>query len=141
MSVYHFEMEMCCSMQVRSLIHELELCKQVGDITGRVVHPRYPAAPRDDTLFDSMNLYAKLADDGKVEFPLYPVVNGSLIKATVETPVYNINKIGAKALYEKFLEYNDIVLENYGEDIRRLENGETVTNLTVREEDLERYLR
>ena len=80
-------------------------------------------------------------DDGKVEFPLYPVVNGSLIKATVETPVYNINKIGAKALYEKFLEYNDIVLENYGEDIRRLENGETVTNLTVREEDLERYLR
>ena len=29
MSVYHFEMEMCCSMQVRSLIHELELCKQV----------------------------------------------------------------------------------------------------------------
>jgi hypothetical protein len=67
MSVYRFEMEMCCSMQVRSLIHELELCKQVGDITGRMVHPRYPAAPRDDTLFDSMNLYAKLADDGKVE--------------------------------------------------------------------------
>ena len=47
MSVYHFEMEMCCSMQVSSLIHELELCKQVGDVTGRVVHPRYPAAPRD----------------------------------------------------------------------------------------------
>ena len=61
MSVYDFEMEMCCSMQVRSLIHELELCKQVGATTGRMVSPRYPAAPRDDTLFDSMNLYAKLA--------------------------------------------------------------------------------
>lgn len=80
-------------------------------------------------------------DDGKVEFPLYPAVNGSLIKAIVETPAYDINKIGAEALYKKFLEYNDIVLENYGEDIRRLENGETVTNLTVREEDLERFLR
>lgn len=67
MSVRDFEMEMCCSMQVRSLIHELELCKQAGDVTGGMVHPRYPAAPRDDTLFDSMNLYAKLADDGKVE--------------------------------------------------------------------------
>ena len=67
MSVRDFEMEMCCSMQVRSLIHELELCKQVGDTKDRMVHPRYPAAPRDDTLFDSMNLYAKLDEDGKVE--------------------------------------------------------------------------
>ena len=67
MSVRHFEMEMCCSMQVRSLIHELELCKQVGDTKDRMVHPRYPAAPRDDTLFDSMNLYAKLDKEGKVE--------------------------------------------------------------------------
>ena len=54
-------------MQVRSLIHELELCKQVGATTGRMVSPRYPAAPRDDTLFDSMSLYAKLDDEGKVE--------------------------------------------------------------------------
>ena len=67
MGTYDFEMEMCCSMQVRSLIHELELCKQVGDTSGRFVHPRYPAAPSRDTLFDSMNLYAKLDDDGKVE--------------------------------------------------------------------------
>lgn len=67
MSTYDYEMEMCCSMQVRSLIHELELCKKVGDVTGRFVHPRYPAAPSRDTLFDSMNLYAKLDDEGKVE--------------------------------------------------------------------------
>ena len=67
MSVRDFEMEMCCSMQVRSLIHELELCKQVDDTKDRMVHPRYPAAPRDDTLFDSMNLYAKLDENGKVE--------------------------------------------------------------------------
>ena len=67
MSVRDFEMEMCCSMQVRSLIHELELCKQVGDTTDRMVHPRYPAAPCDDTLFDCMNLYAKLDKEGKVE--------------------------------------------------------------------------
>ena len=46
MSVYDFEMEMCCSMQVRSLTHELELCKQTGDVKGRVVCPLYPAAPQ-----------------------------------------------------------------------------------------------
>lgn len=67
MGVYDFEMEMCCSMQVSSLIHELEQCKQRGDVKGRVVHPLYPAAPSRDTLFDSMNLYARLDDEGKVE--------------------------------------------------------------------------
>ena len=67
MSVYEFEMEMCCDMQVGCLIRELELCKQAGNTKGRVVHPRYPAAPSRDTLFDSMNLYARLDDDGKVE--------------------------------------------------------------------------
>jgi hypothetical protein len=67
MGVYDFEMEMCCDMQVGSLIRELELCKQTGDTKGRIVHPRYPAAPSRDTLFDSMNLYARLDDDGKVE--------------------------------------------------------------------------
>ena len=67
MGVYDFEMEMCCDMQVGSLIRELELCKQTDDIKGRIVHPRYPAAPSRDTLFDSMNLYARLDDDGKVE--------------------------------------------------------------------------
>jgi hypothetical protein len=67
MSVYDFEMEMCSDMQVDSLIHELELCKEVGETTGRVVTSRYPSAPRNDSLFDSMRLYAKLDDDGKVE--------------------------------------------------------------------------
>lgn len=67
MSRYDYEMEMCCSMQVSSLIHELELCKRVGDTTGHTVHPRYPAAPRDDTLFDCMNLYAKMDNEGEVE--------------------------------------------------------------------------
>ncbi len=67
MSRYDYEMEMCCSMQVSSLIHELELCKRVGDTTDSTVHPRYPAAPRDDTLFDCMNLYAKMDNEGKVE--------------------------------------------------------------------------
>ena len=67
MSVRDFEMEMCCDMQVGCLIRELELCKQAGNTKGRVVHPRYPAAPSRDTLFDSMNLYARLDDDGKVE--------------------------------------------------------------------------
>ncbi len=66
MSVYDFEMEMCCDMQVDSLIRELELCKQAGNTKGRIVHPRYPAAPSRDTLFDSMNLYARFDDDGKV---------------------------------------------------------------------------
>ena len=100
MSVYHFEMEMCCSMQVRSLIHELELCKQVGDITGRVVHPRYPAAPRDDTLFDSMNLYAKLADDGKVLFYLNGLplrnrlaIQGYLLAIIGDLPIYRADNL------------------------------------------------
>ena len=67
MSVYDFEMEMCCDMQVDSLIHELELCKKVDETTDRVVTSRFPSAPRNDSLFDSMRLYAKLDDEGKVE--------------------------------------------------------------------------
>ena len=67
MSVYDFEMEMCCDMQVGCLIRELELCKQAGNTRGRIVHPRYPAAPSRDTLFFFFFLYARLDDDGKVE--------------------------------------------------------------------------
>lgn len=67
MSVYRFDMEMCYSMQFRSPIHELELCKQVGDVTGLIVHPRYQAASRDETPFDAMNLYTKLVDNRRVE--------------------------------------------------------------------------
>ena len=42
MSVRDFEMEMCCSMQVRSLIHELELCKQVSDTQETTVIENFP---------------------------------------------------------------------------------------------------
>ena len=109
MSVYDFEMEMCCSMQVRSLIHELELCKQVGATTGRMVSPRYPAAPRDDTLFDSMNLYAKLDDEGKVELSgtvfYWNHIDGDTQETTVIENFPDIDaclewlKIGGKSKY------------------------------------------
>ncbi len=61
-----FNMEMCCSMQISSLRTKLEECKRDGR-TNCVVSPNYPAASNEDYLFDCMNLYATLGDDGTVE--------------------------------------------------------------------------
>jgi hypothetical protein len=64
-------MEMCCGMQISSLRTKLEECKRDGR-TNCIVSPNYPAGSNEDYLFDCMNLYARLKEDGKV------VVEGSV---------------------------------------------------------------
>lgn len=58
---------MCCGMQINSLYHKVLECKENGTTAGFSVHPRNPAAPYDDLLFDSVRLYAKSADGNEVE--------------------------------------------------------------------------
>ena len=65
-NLWLFNMEMCCRMQISSLRVKLEECKMIGR-TNCVVSPNYPAASNEDYLFDCMNLYAKLKEDGQVE--------------------------------------------------------------------------
>ena len=65
-NLWLFNMEMCCSMQISSLRTKLEECKKDGR-TNCIVSPNYPAASNEDYLFDCMNLYARLGDDGTVE--------------------------------------------------------------------------
>lgn len=62
-----FNMDMCCRMQISSLLVKLRDCKRMGRTTSCVVSPNYPAASNEDYLFDCMNLYARLGDDGTVE--------------------------------------------------------------------------
>ena len=64
-NLWLFNMEMCCSMQISSLRTKLEECKKDGR-TNCIVSPNYPAASNEDYLFDCMNLYARLKEDGKV---------------------------------------------------------------------------
>lgn len=64
-SLWLFNMEMCCRMQISSLRAKLEECKSIGRTDG-VVSPNYPAASNEDYLFDCMNLYARLKEDGQV---------------------------------------------------------------------------
>ena len=70
-NLWLFNMEMCSSMQISSLRTKLEECKKDGR-TNCIVSPNYPAASNEDYLFDCMNLYARLKEDGKV------VVEGSV---------------------------------------------------------------
>ena len=65
-SLWLFNMEMCCSKQISSLRAKLEECKRIGR-TNCVVGPNYPAASNEDYLFDCMNIYARLKEDGQVE--------------------------------------------------------------------------
>ena len=64
-NLWLFNMDMCCSMQISSLRTKLEECKRDGR-TNCVVSPNYPAASNEDYLFDCMNLYASLKEDGQV---------------------------------------------------------------------------
>ena len=64
-SLWLFNMRMCCNMQISSLRVELEACKRYG-WTRSVVSPDCPAASNEDYLFDCMNLYASLKEDGQV---------------------------------------------------------------------------
>ena len=64
-SLWLFNMKMCCHMQISSLRIKLEECKSLGR-TNCVVSPDYPAASNEDYLFDCMNLYAELKEDGRV---------------------------------------------------------------------------
>ena len=63
--LWRFNMDMCCSMQISTLRTRLEECKRDGRINC-VVGPRFPAASNEDYLFDCMNLYARLKEDGQV---------------------------------------------------------------------------
>ncbi len=62
-----FNMDMCCRMQISSLLEKLEDCKRMGRTASCEVCPDYPAASNEDYLFDCMDLYARLGDDGTVE--------------------------------------------------------------------------
>ena len=64
-NLWLFNMNMCCSMQISSLRTKLEECKRDGRINC-VVSPNCPAASNEDYLFDCMNLYARLKEDGQV---------------------------------------------------------------------------
>jgi len=64
-SLWLFNMEMCCNMQISSLRVKLEECKSMGR-TNCVVSPNHPAASNEDYLFDCMKLYARLKEDGQV---------------------------------------------------------------------------
>jgi len=85
-----FNMDMCCGMQISSLIAKLEDCKRMGRTTSGVVSPNYPAASNEDYLFDCMNLYARLGDDGTVElsdtvFYWNPVDGDTQKSVTIQT--------------------------------------------------------
>ena len=66
-NLWLFNMKMCCRMQISSLLAELQNYKRMGRTTSCIVSPLYPAASNEDYLFDCMNLYARLGDDGTVE--------------------------------------------------------------------------
>ena len=51
-NLWLFNMEMCCSMQISSLLTKLEDCKRMGKTTSCVVSPNNPAASNEDYLFD-----------------------------------------------------------------------------------------
>ena len=81
---------MCCGMQISSLIAKLEDCKRMGRTKSGVVSPNYPAASNEDYLFDCMNLYARLGDDGTVElsgtvFYWNPVDGDTKKSVTIQT--------------------------------------------------------
>ena len=61
-----FNMDMCCSTQISSLLQELQDCKAMGIAANYVARPTYPAAPNEDYLFDCMNLCARMEADGTV---------------------------------------------------------------------------
>lgn len=67
MSVWKWEMGMCCRMHIESLYKLLSELKDRDVSSGIVVHPDYYATPFNDTLFDSIMLYAKSIDNGKIE--------------------------------------------------------------------------
>ena len=67
MNVWKWEMDMCCSMQIESLRKQLQECKNKGITTEIALSPEYPAAPRNESLFDCVMLYAKSLKDCKLE--------------------------------------------------------------------------
>lgn len=66
-SVRRYEMETCCRMQIESLLELLYECRRSNNGSAISVTPRYLAAPHDDSLFDSLRLYIKTIDGGKLE--------------------------------------------------------------------------
>lgn len=65
--LWEFNMNRCCDMQLDTLTARLEYCKEMGIEKNHTVSPDYPAAPNEDHLFDCMNLYATMQEDGTVE--------------------------------------------------------------------------
>ena len=54
-------------MQLSSLRAKLKMYKEIGNTTSCTVSPDAPAASNEDYLFDCMNLYARLDENGAVE--------------------------------------------------------------------------
>lgn len=86
-SLWLFNMRMCCGMQISSLYAKLKTCRQTGWTSSILVCPNCPAAPNEDYLFDCMNLYASLNEDGTVELSgtvfYWNPVDGDSQKSTV----------------------------------------------------------
>ena len=81
-----------------------------------------------------------ISRDGEIRLPYYPQMGGRSIHAVIETPMYNINNIGPDELWNRFLDYNELIFENYGTEIMNLHNGQP-SNILVTEQDLEAQLR
>lgn len=64
-SIWKWEMKMCCSLHIHSLLELLQKCQDEGDTTGICVCPDYGAAPRNESLFDTVALQAKSTGDGE----------------------------------------------------------------------------
>lgn len=63
--VWKWEIKMCCSLHIQSLLKLLQKCQDEGDTTEICVCPNYGAAPHDELLFDSVVLQAKSMGDGE----------------------------------------------------------------------------
>ena len=67
MDVWKYEMESCCSMILQELYEKLkELCDN-GNTAAFSISPQYMAAPRNEMLFDGVDIYVRSKDDGKIE--------------------------------------------------------------------------
>lgn len=66
-SVRGYEMESCCRMQIKPLLELLEGCRQNNITTGISVKPKFMAAPENDSLFDSLQLFAKSTENDAIE--------------------------------------------------------------------------
>jgi hypothetical protein len=65
--IWRNEMSSCCSMLIWDLHEKLLACKEKGMTTEICILPNYPASPRNEVLFDCVNLYVQSTASGEIE--------------------------------------------------------------------------